>query len=262
MSNAATARSDLPESPDVTAVIDADRLESALSVLGALVDECRLELAGDGLHVRAVDPAAVAAVSVDLPASSFAEYDAGGETIGVDIEPFAEVVGLADPGSTVRLALDAERRRLHLLVGGLSYTLGLIDPEAIREPLDPAEMEYDCPATLALPGSEVGRIVTAADMVSNHLTLGVDTEDGSFYAAASGDTDDVTLTFPSADLPALDPAAAESLFSLDYLRELARPIPAGTEVAMELGTEQPVVLSFDVGEAGSATYLLSPRMTN
>jgi len=262
MSNAASARSELPENPEVTAVIDADRLESALSVVGALVDECRLELAADGLHVRAVDPANVAAVSLDLPQTSFAEYDAGGETVGIDIERVAEVVGLADTGSTVRLLLDAERRRLHLLVDGLSYTLGLIDPDAIREPLDPAEMEYACPATLALPGSEVSRIVTAAEMVSTHLTLGVRPDQGSFYAEASGDTDDVTLTFPSADLPAFDPAAAESLFSLDYLRELARPIPAGTQVAMELGIEQPVVLSFDVGEAGSATYLLSPRMTS
>ncbi|MFB6219834.1 MAG: DNA polymerase sliding clamp [Halolamina sp.] len=259
MSDAVTARADLPQSPAVDAVIDADRLGSALSVVGALVDECRLELAADGLRVRAVDPANVAAVSVRLPGAAFEEYDAAGETVGVDIERFAEVVGLADAGSTVRLALDTERRRLYLLVGELSYTLGLIDPEAIREPLDPAEMEYDCPARLALPGSEVGRIVDAAAMVSDHITLGADRE--RFYAEAAGDTDDVSLAFPSTDLPAFDPADAESLFSLDYLRDLSRPIPSGTEVAVELGTEQPVVLSFDLGETGEATYLLSPRRT-
>jgi proliferating cell nuclear antigen len=261
MSNAVTAQSDLPQNPAVEAVIDAGRLGSAVSVVGALVEECRMELGSDGLRVRAVDPASVAAVAVDLPADAFETYDAGGETVGVDIERFADVVGLADAGDTVRLALDTERRQLHLLVGELSYTLGLIDPEAIREPLDPAEMEYDCPATVALPGSDVGRIVDAGDMVSNHLTLAVDPDRQQFSAAASGDTDDVTLSFPEADLAALEAADAESLFSLDYLRELARPIPGTTEVTVELGTEQPVVLSFDIGEAGEATYLLSPRRT-
>jgi proliferating cell nuclear antigen len=147
-----------------------------------------------------------------------------------------------------------------VLVGELAYTLGLIDPEAIREPMDPAAMEYDCPADVTIAGRDVSRVVDAADMVSSHLRLGVDADEETFYAEASGDTDDVALAFGGDDLVALSPADVESLFSLDYLRELARPIPAGAEVAIELGTEQPVTLAFPVADgAGEATYLLSPR---
>ncbi|MFC6736050.1 DNA polymerase sliding clamp [Halolamina salina] len=250
----------LPQNPAVDAAIDADRLAESLAVLDALVDECRLELAVEGLRVRAVDPANVAAVSIDLPADAFERDEANGETVGVDVARLAEVVGLADSGDSVRLVLDAERRRLHVLVGELAYTLGLIDPEAIREPLDPAEMEYDCPAELALDGRGISRVVDAADMVSTHLTLGVDPEAGAFYAEAAGDTDDVALSFPREELAALSPADAESLFSLDYLREMARPIPADSEVTVELGSEQPVTLAFAVADgAGAATFLLSPR---
>ena len=176
------------------------------------------------------------------------------------MDRLADVVGLAAPGDTVRLVLDTERRQLHALVGELAYTLGLIDPEAIREPMDPAEMEYDCPAELTLRGGDVARIVDAGDMVSNHLRLGTDAEAGAFYAEASGDTDDVALSFPEDELAALSPAEVESLFSLDYLREIVRPIPTDCEVAMELGTEQPVTLSFELADsAGEATFLLSPR---
>ncbi|MBP1986337.1 DNA polymerase sliding clamp [Halolamina salifodinae] len=250
----------LPQDPAVDAAIDADRLDESLAVVGALVDECRMELAPEALRVRAVDPASVAAVSLDLPAEAFERYEAGGETVGIDVERLAAVVSLADPGDLVRLVLDAERRRLHVLVGELAYTLGLIDPEAIREPLDPAEMNYDCPASLTLEGRDVSRFVDAADMVSTHVRLGIDAGAETFYVEASGDTDDVALAFPGEDLAALSPADAESLFSLDYLRELARPIPVGSEVAMELGTEQPVTLSFAVADGtGTATFLLSPR---
>ena len=250
----------LPQNPAVDATIDADRLDDALTALAALVDECRLELAADGLHVRAVDPAAVAAVSLDLPADAFERYAADSVTVGVNVDRLAEVVALADPGDEVRLVLDAERRRLHVLVGELAYTLGLIDPEAIREPMDPAAMAYDCPADLTIAGRDVSRIVDAADMVSSHLRLGVDADEETFYAEASGDTDDVALAFGREDLAALSAAEVESLFSLDYLRELARPIPAGAAVAIELGTEQPVTLDFPVADAaGEATFLLSPR---
>ncbi|MFW5938934.1 MAG: DNA polymerase sliding clamp [Halolamina sp.] len=260
MPEAASPTVSLPHDPAVDATIDADRLADSLAVVGALVDECRLELAPEGLRVRAVDPASVAAVSLDLHADAFDQYDAAGETVGVGVTRFAEVVSLADAGDQVRLALDAERRRLYVLVGELAYTLGLIDPEAIREPLDPAEMNYDCPAGLTLAGRDVSRVVAAADMVSNHLTLGVDPEGEAFYAEASGDTDDVALSFPREELSALSAANVESLFSLDYLRELARPIPADAAVAMELGTEQPVTLSFELADgAGEATFLLSPR---
>lgn len=246
----------LPPRPAVDVVVDGSRLDAALLVVGALVDECRIEFTPDGLRVRAVDPASVAAVALDLPAAACERYDAGGETVGIDVERLADVVGLADSGSEVRLALDADQGRLHLRVGELSYALGLIDPEAVREPLDPAEMNYDCPASLTVTGRDVARCVRAADMVADHLTLGVDDE--GFYAEAAGDTDDVALSFPATELDSFDPAAAESLFSLGYLQDLARPIPAEASVAMELGTEQPVTLSFDVG-GGDATYLLSPR---
>jgi proliferating cell nuclear antigen len=275
------AGAELPEDPAVDAVVDAGRLDTALSVVGALVDECRVEFAAEGLRVRAVDPASVAAVSLDLRAATFERYDAAGATVGVDVTRFAEGVGLADTGSTVRLVLETERRQLHLLVGELSYTLGLIDPDAIREPLDPAEMAYNCPAGVTVTGRDVARIADAADMVADHLTLGVDAAAGAFYAEAAGDTDDVSISFPGESLQAFSPADAESLFSLDYLQELSRPIPADaavlfshdylqamarpipsdSEVALELGTEQPVTLSFDVGEDGDATFLLSPRLS-
>lgn len=245
-----------PQNPAVDVTVDAGRLDAALAVVGALVDECRVEFTAEGLRVRAVDPASVAAVALDLPAAACEAYEAAGETVGVNIERFAEVVSLADSGSTVRLALDTDRNQLHVGVGELAYTLGLIDPEAIREPLDPAEMEYDCPASLTVSGRDVARCVRAADMVADHLAFGV--EEAGFYAEATGDVDDVSLSFPATELSAFEPAEVESLFSLAYLQDLVRPIPTDAEVAVELGTEQPVTFSFDVS-GGEATYLLSPR---
>lgn len=262
MSHSATAAGhDLPDDPAVAATVRAGPLRTALDAVGALVDECRLEFRGDGLYVRAADPASVALVSLTLASDGFERYLAGGELVGVDVERFADVVGMAASDQAVRLLLDAETRRLHVVVEELSYALGLLDPDAVREPpeLDRASFEHS--AEVVVGGSEVDRFVGAASMVADHVALGVDPEEAAFYVEAEGDTDDVSLRLPGGTLAGFEPGDAHSLFSLDYLSEMERPIPADCEVTLRLGSELPVELAFEADEgAVSVEYLLSPRL--
>lgn len=250
---------DLPADPAVRATVRADHLQSLVDAARALVDECRLELGPDGLSVCAADPAAVALVDAFLPADAFESYDADGAVVGIDLERLDDVVGMARGEQAVTLLFDAETRRLHLLVEELRYTLGLIDPEAVRSPPDIDRDAYDHSAAVAVEGREVDRFVAAASMVADHLALGVDPETPAFYVEADGDTDDVALRLPPAAVCAFEAGEAHSLFSLAYLDAMARPMPADAEVRLGLGTELPVELSFAAG-AVAVTYLLSPRL--
>jgi len=98
---------------------------------------------------------------------------------------------MADTGQLIQLELDEETRKLHIQIDGLEYTLALIDPDSIRQ--EPDIPDLDLPAEVVLEGKDVNRSVTAADMVSDHIALGVDKTDEFFYANAEGDTDDVHL---------------------------------------------------------------------
>lgn len=98
-------------------------------------------------------------------------------------------------------------------------------------------------------------------MVADHLALGVDEAAAELYADAEGDADRVSLRLSAADLEALDAGDAHSLFSLGYLRDVARPMPVDGSVTLRLGTEVPVQFDFETADgAGSVTYLLSPRL--
>ncbi|WP_436901143.1 DNA polymerase sliding clamp [Halovenus halobia] len=241
------------------AIVRAERLQSTLDSVGVLVDECKIHLDDGGIEIRAVDPANVGMVDLSLDASAFESYEADGGLIGVNLVRLQDIAGMADSGQLVELELDEETRKLHISIDGLEYTLALIDPESIRE--EPDLPDLDLSSTIVIEGRDIDRAVTAADMVSDHIELGVDETDEVFYVEAEGDTDDVHLELDGEDLIDLVAGEASSLFSLDYLQDMNKAIPKDTEVTMELGEEFPVKLHFDIAEGeGEVTYMLAPRI--
>ena len=69
------------------------------------------------------------------------------------------------------------------------------------------------------------------------------------------------LKLDSDDLIDLTAGAADSLFSLDYLKDMNKAIPKSTEVTAELGEEFPVKLHYEFAEGlGHVTYMLAPRI--
>ncbi|WP_207586417.1 DNA polymerase sliding clamp [Halomontanus rarus] len=241
------------------AIVSAETLSSTLDSVSVLVDECKIHLEEDGLQIRAVDPANVGMVDLSLEAAAFESYEADGGLIGVDLSRLEDIAGMAESGQLVQLELDEETRKLHIQIDGLEYTLALIDPDSIRQ--EPDIPDLDLPAEVILEGKDINRSVKAADMVSDHIALGVDDADEFFYVNAEGDTDDVHLELTLEDLIDLQVGPAHSLFSLDYLKDMNKAIPADAEVTLELGEEFPIKMHFSFAEGqGRVTYMLAPRI--
>ncbi|MFB6111663.1 MAG: DNA polymerase sliding clamp [Halobacteriaceae archaeon] len=241
------------------AIVSAETLRTALDSVSVLVDECKINLTEDGLAIKAVDPASVGMVDLELSAGAFESYEADGGVIGVNLTRLEDIVGMADSGQLVHLELDEETRKLQISIDGLEYTAALIDPDSIRE--EPEIPDLDLPATIVIEGRDIDRAVRAADMVSDHVALGVDPDAELFYVDAEGDTDDVHLELGRDDLIDLTVGEAHSLFSLDYLNDMNKAIPRDGEVTVELGEEFPVKMHFDIAEGqGAVTFMLAPRI--
>ena len=241
------------------AIVEASTLRDALDSVGVLVDECKIRLNEDGLAIRAVDPANVGMVDLSLDVGAFESYEADGGVIGVNLTRLEDIAGMANTGDLVHLELDEETRKLLIRIDGLSYTLALIDPDSIRQ--EPDIPDLDLSATIVVEGAQIGRGITAADMVSDHIRLRVDPEAEAFLIEAEGDTDDVNLDLGTDDLIGLEPGRADSLFSLDYLKDMNKAIPGDAEVTVELGEEFPVKLHYAFAEGlGEVTFMLAPRI--
>jgi proliferating cell nuclear antigen len=241
------------------AIVSAETLRATLDSVSVLVDECKIHLTDDGIEIRAVDPANVGMVDLRLGTAAFESYETDGGTIGVNLSRLEEFASMADSGQLIHLELDEETRKLHVQIDGLEGTLALIDPDSIRQ--EPDLPDLDLPAEIVIEGRDINRAVKAADMVSDHIALGVDADAEQFYVDAEGDTDDVHLELGREDLIDLQAGDAHSLFSLDYLQDMNKAIPSDAEVRMELGEEFPIKMHFDIAEGeGQVTYLLAPRI--
>ncbi|QZA87546.1 DNA polymerase sliding clamp [Salinarchaeum sp. IM2453] len=241
------------------AIVSAETLQETLDSVSVLVEECKIRLEEEGLEIRAVDPANVGMVDLTLNADAFESYEADGGIIGVNLSRLEDIAGMANRGQLIELELDEKTRKLEIRIDGLEYTLALIDPDSIRQ--EPDIPDLDLAAEIILSGEDVDRAVTAADMVSDHIALGVDEQQGFFYVDAEGDTDDVHFELHEEDLIDLELGPAHSLFSLDYLSDMNKAIPKDAEVTAELGEEFPVKLHFDIAEGkGQVTYMLAPRI--
>ncbi|POG56845.1 DNA polymerase sliding clamp [Haloferax marisrubri] len=241
------------------AIVSAATLRDALDSVSVLVDECKIRLNEESLSIRAVDPANVGMVDLTLDAAAFESYEADGGVIGVNLSRLEEVAGMAGSGDLIHLTLDEETRKLNIRIDGLSYTLALIDPDSIRQ--EPDIPDLDLAADIVLEGTHLDRGIKAADMVSDHIRLRVDAAEETFHIEAEGDTDDVDLSLPPTDLISIAPGAADSLFSLDYLKDMNKAIPTDAEVTVELGEEFPVKLHYQIAEGmGTITYMLAPRI--
>ena len=242
------------------AAIEANHLQQIIKAVHAVVDECRVHLCDDGLVIRAVDPANVAMVDEHVSTDAFETYGTDRGEIGIDLDQLSEVVGIADDGDDlVQFDLDAKTRKLDVQVNAVKYTLALIDPEAIR--MEPDIPDLDLPASFSIGQADFKRAIRAADMVSDHVWFRVDADEACFVAGAEGDTDDVELEVDGEDLENADLHEADSLFSLDYLKDLRKPIPQDTAVDVQLGKEFPVVLGFELADGAiDITYMLAPRI--
>ena len=244
------------------AIIQADRLKTALTSVGALVDECKLQLTEDELAIRAVDPANVAMVDCRLDAGAFESYQADGGVIACNLTRLQDVVTFASAGDLVHLELDESTRKLGIGIEGLSYTLALFDPDTVRKEPDIPDLAAKLPATVVFEGRDLARGLKAADLVSDHVCFSADPDDRSFHIEAEGDTDDVDLALGDEELIDADvPEAVSTLFSLDYLADMNKAVPKTAEVRARLGTEFPVKLDFEIAEGqGEVLYMVAPRI--
>lgn len=243
------------------AVVNADTIQTTVDLVDAVVDECHLYLDEDGIRIPAMDPATVAAVELTLDGGAFESYEANDAHVGVDLSRLGDIVGMADRDQLVSFALDSETRKLEIRIGELTYTLALLDPDTVRSPPDQTKLDFEFPGGLVTDAADFDRAVKAADMVSDHVTLGIDEDEEVFYVEAAGDTDDVSLALSADELVEFTSGEAHSLFSIDYLKAIDRAMPRDIEIDLELGTDLPLALRYEFAEgAGSVEYIVSPRI--
>lgn len=244
-----------------TASIDPQTLDRAIRSVTALVDEAKIELSEGGLRINTVDPAKVGAVSLDLLAEAFNEYESDGTQVYLDLERAQDILSQTGNHGAVEITLDTQDRDLHFKTGGYDFEFALLSQDSARGGLDPHDL--DGAAEIVIDGRKFTRAISIGSMFSEQIRMGIDQQRDTFYMVAKGDNDGMHMTLGQDELEELQPAKAYGLYSLDYLQEISRAIPNDVDIHLELGEEMPLKLQYQIAEDnGRVTFGLAPRIEN
>lgn len=239
------------------AKVKSDIIKGIIDVTSPLVNEAKFNITSKGISLRAVDPAHVAMVDLEIKNTAFEEYKSEDMELGIDLDKLSGIMRLANSGDTVSLEYDEKSNRLIVKIGNLVRKMGLIDTAGMPDSKVP---NLDLPATAIVKAAELSKGVRASEAVSDHLALTVDKENFELYA--EGDTDTVNLKLPKDLLVKLNsPGKFKSLFSIDYFSNMIKPVKSEDPITISMGNDNPIRVDFDIAEKkGHVTYLLAPRI--
>jgi len=240
-----------------SAKVKSEVLKGIIDVTSPLVNEVKLNISPKGISLRAVDPAHVAMVNLEVKDEAFEEYKATEMELGIDMDKLSGIMRLSTSGDIVSLDYDEEANKLIIKIGNLVRKMGLIDTAGMPDPKMP---NLNLPAKVVIKASELNQGVRASEAVSDHLALTVNKD--NFELFAEGDTDTVNLKLPKDLLEELTTnSKCKSLFSIDYFSNMIKPVRGDDPVTIMIGNDNPIRVEFDIADKkGHVTYLLAPRI--
>ena len=237
--------------------IDASILREYVDAVLAVVDEARLKIGEEAWKVRAVDPANVALVDLELKRDAFDEYNTEGEAgdekvVGVPFDKLREVLRFA----VGDVSLDIGDDKIALQSSAYAYTLSLLDPSSLRaEPKIP-ELEFS--TRVVVDADDFKRVLKAAEKISDMVAIGVQNE--SFFVEAEGDMETMRYSLHKDELMHLSGSDCRSLFSLEYLAAMAKGFASDT-LTLYISTDHPLKMEFEIADDnGKVVYMLAPRI--
>ena len=240
-----------------SAKVKSEVLKGIIDVTSPLVNEVKFNINPKGIFLRAVDPAHVAMIDLNIDKKAFEDYKADEVELGIDMDKLAGIMRLSTSGDIVALDFDEKANRLIVQIGNLVRKMSLIDTAGMPDPKMP---NLNLPARAIIKSSEINRGVKASEAVSDHLAIKVNKD--NFELFAEGDTDTVNLKLSKDLLVELSSDDNyKSLFSIDYFSNMIKPVKAEDNITIHLGNDNPIKLEFDIADKkGHVQYLLAPRI--
>ncbi len=238
---------------------DAPALKAAIDSIVSLVEEGQFEVKADGLHLKAMDPSQISMVSFTMPKEAFVEYSVPEEMkIGVDISQLSNVLSRGKKGEKAELTIE-EGRLVVKFLGDKhrrTFKVPLIETgdRVQREP----KIEYKNYAKIK--ADAIKETLKDAKLISSHVRLQLSPE--QFVVDVRGENGDVKAEFEkgSPELAELQSSVpAKATFPLQYLEDMVKATSASSVVLVNLETDRPLKLEYEV-EGAKVVYFLAPRI--
>ncbi len=238
---------------------EAPALKAAIDSIVCLVEEGQFELTKDGINLKAMDPSQISMVSFSMPKEAFVEYNVPEEMkLGVDIGQLSSVLARGKRGE--RAELSTEEGRLVVRFSGekhkRTFKVPLIETgdRVQREP----PIKYTNNANIK--ADAIKETLKDAKLISSHVKLQL--TPNQFIVDVRGENGDVKAEFnkESDEVAEINTEkGTRATFPLQYLEDMVKATSASSMVKVNLETDQPLRLEYDV-EGAHVVYYLAPRI--
>ncbi|MBE6518878.1 MAG: DNA polymerase sliding clamp [Thermoplasmata archaeon] len=236
--------------------LKSDTLKGLVNIISTLIDEVKFTITPEGMTLKAVDAAHVAMIEMDISDKAFESFSAESTELGLDLEKVKGVLKLAGAGEVIRMEQDDSTGKLVFKVGNITRRMSLIDTTGMNDPKVP---QLNLATNILVPIEELQKGIRAVESISDHITLKAGPD--YFELSSEGDTDSVYLRLDASAAKIEASSEVCSMFPPDYLSNIIKAIPSGTQVNIELDNDYPVKLVFALADgAAKVSYLLAPRI--
>lgn len=253
------------------ASIELDKLHDALEALSVLSDEAKFVISKDGITSSMRDPANIADVFVNIKKEAFISWGYHEEPGEIALINLADLVDTLSRLQEIRnkdegefaldegmkLTIDEPSNKLLLSRGGFTYRKFLADPVGIRgESIN----IIDSPVEIRVGGTELWNALHLIQRDSDYPSF--DIKDGKLVIS-TGVSKENTSPQTEYEIEPLNVVTAEvhSLFSMDYLSDLKKPISKAKTATMHMGNDFPIKIGYSLYSGSiEIEYRLAPRV--
>ena len=209
-----------------------DAFKDLLLTLGCLSDECCLKVSKTGITTSLVDPAHIAMMMADAPASVFDDFKVSEDMeIGIDIPKVLKAIKRCSYGTRYSI----KDRQVIVSNASKRFTLSTIDTTGMSDPKQPDLKDKLC-AEFSLTGHELQEISTDAAWISDHISI--EAKGGIVHARCEGTMDSYEKRigeFVTGD--------ARSQFPLEYVQKFAKVVNG--KLTMSIGPDNPMRVTWN-----------------
>ena len=223
-----------------------------------LVDEGVFNVTKEGVTLKAMDPSSISMISFFMPTKAFSKYDVDKNVaLGLNIDNLSKIMSRARDGES--LIMKEHDNKLTLEFSGQSkrrFRTQLID---VRKSVD-KEPSVQFDADVEINGETLKELVKDATIVSEYISLKATKDQFTIDCRGdSGELNEEHLSDGNSIKKIKTEKNAEATFNLQFLENMVKSCPAGNYISIGLKSNEPLKLTYKVGEA-QITYYLAPYM--
>jgi proliferating cell nuclear antigen len=229
---------------------------TVFQVLGSIVDETLIKFTSDGLSIRALDPAKVALIEIDIPSSAFLEYYIDRElSIGMNLSALLKV--MSKPKKTDKLVFKGSEDFYELTIEGAvikRYKFRSIEVAASELP----ELSLDFSVKALMLAQAFKSTIKDLKGVGS-ITFLVEDEENLYIRAADGGAEAKLSKMGGSILELEVKEPSKSTYDEDYLSRVLDLAGITENMELQFGSDMPAKLSFNLADGSAVRYLLAPK---